>query len=126
MFDAAGAARDYARRIEHRDRQAIEECLHRIDAVPKPRTLCCCHNDLVVANIINAPETRFLEWEYACDNDPLFDLATVTAHHELTSRQRDTLLDAYFDGDGRRMRSQLARQADVYEALLYLWTAATR
>ena len=86
--------------------------------------LCCCHNDLVVANIINAPETRFLDWEYACDNDPLFDLATVTAHHELTSRQRDTLLDAYFDGDGRRWRSQLDCQAEVYEALLYLWTAS--
>ena len=98
--------------------------LRRVEAGPPPRELCCCHNDLVVANIINTPETRFLDWEYACDNDPLFDLATVTAHHELTPRQCDTLLDAYFDGDGRRWRSHLARQAGVYEALLYLWNAA--
>jgi thiamine kinase-like enzyme len=123
-FDAAGAARDYARRIEHGDRRAIEVHLRRVEAGSPPQELCCCHNDLVVANIINTPETRFLDWEYACDNDPLFDLATVTAHHELTSRQCDTLLDAYFDGDGRRWRRQLARQAGVYEALLYLWTAA--
>lgn len=123
-FDAAGAARDYARRIEHGDRREIEACLRRVEAGSPPRTLCCCHNDLVVANIINTPGTRFLDWEYACDNDPLFDLATVTAHHELTPRQCDTLLDAYFDGDGRRWRSQLARQAGVYESLLYLWTAA--
>ena len=45
-----------------------------VDAVPPPRAPCCCHNDLVVGNIIAAPEIRFLDWEYACDNDPFFDL----------------------------------------------------
>jgi thiamine kinase-like enzyme len=123
-FDAAGAARAYAERIEYGDRRAINACLRRIDAGPRPVKLCCCHNDLVVENIISTPETRFLDWEYACDNDPLFDLATVAAHHELKPERCDDLLDAYFDGDGRRWRRQLARQADIYRALLYLWSAA--
>ena len=77
-----------------------------------------------IANIINTPETRFLDWEYACDNDPFFDLATIVAHHNMTQEQSDFFLDAYFEGDGTRWREQLARQTDVYEALLWLWGAA--
>jgi thiamine kinase-like enzyme len=123
-FDTAGAAREYARIIGNSQAEKVEECLRKIDAGPRPHNLCCCHNDLVVANIINTPETRFLDWEYACDNDPFFDLATVVAHHEMTRQQSDYFLDAYFDGDGARWREQLARQADVYEALLWLWSAA--
>jgi thiamine kinase-like enzyme len=120
-FDALGAARDYARRIVDPDVDKVRDCLGKIEAGPLPPNLCFCHNDLVVANIINTPETRFLDWEYACDNDPFFDLATIAAHHDLTRKQRGILLDAYFEGDGERWYGQLQRQADVYEALLYLW-----
>jgi thiamine kinase-like enzyme len=126
VFDAAGAAREYARRIVDRDDLKVRDCLQKIEAAPLPPNLCFCHNDLVVENIINTPETRFLDWEYACDNDPFFDLATVVAHHGLTSSQRDVLLDAYFDGDGSHWREQLERQAVVYESLLYLWEQARR
>lgn len=121
MFDAPGAAREYIRRISDPDQDKIRACLQKVEAGPLPPNLCCCHNDLVVANILNTPETRFLDWEYACDNDPFFDLATISAHHGLSQAQRSTLLDAYFDGDGARWHNQLARQSDVYEALLYLW-----
>jgi thiamine kinase len=123
-FDASGAARDYIQRIGNADPELLDDCLRKIEAGPMPHNLCCCHNDLVVANIINTPEIRFLDWEYACDNDPFFDLATVVAHHKLTAEQSDYLLDAYFDGDGRRWREQLARQASIYEALLWLWETA--
>jgi thiamine kinase-like enzyme len=125
-FDAMGAAREYIRRIENGDEREIAECLQKIKAGPLPHNLCCCHNDLVVANIINTPEVRFLDWEYACDNDPFFDLATVVAHHKLSPAQSDYLLNAYFEGDGKRWREQLARQASVYEALLWLWEASRR
>jgi len=120
-FDAMGAARNYARRIGDPDAERVRDCLTRIEAGPLPPNLCFCHNDLVVGNIINTPETRFLDWEYACDNDPFFDLATFAAHHDLTREQRGILLDAYFDGDGERWYPQLLRQADIYAALLYLW-----
>jgi len=123
-FDAIGAAREYARDIDEAEAQSVSDCLRKIEAGPRPHNLCCCHNDLVAANIINTPEVRFLDWEYACDNDPFFDLATVVAHHKLSPEQSDYLLDAYFDGDGKRWREQLARQAGVYEALLWLWEAA--
>jgi len=125
-FDAAGAAREYASRITNRDEEKIRDCLRKIEAGPLPPNLCCCHNDLVVANILNTPATRFLDWEYACDNDPFFDLATIVAHHGLSEAQCTTLLDAYFDGNGARWQEQLARQSDVYAALLYLWEKSRR
>jgi len=124
VFDAAGAARAYARQIAGGDVQKVRDCVRRIEAAPLPPNLCFCHNDLVVENIINTPRTRFLDWEYACDNDPFFDLATVVAHHGLSPAQRDVLLDAYFDGEGARWQPQLKRQEAVYESLLYLWEQA--
>jgi thiamine kinase len=123
-FDVAGAARLYARIIDGVDAEIVNQWVAKIEAAPRPHNLCCCHNDLVVANIINTPVTKFLDWEYACDNDPFFDLATIAAHHELTQAQCDTLLNAYFDGDGEKWREQLKRQGEVYEALLCLWTMA--
>lgn len=124
VFDAVGAARDYARRIVNRDERKVRDCLQAIEMAPQPPNLCFCHNDLVAENIIDTPETRFLDWEYARDNDPCFDLATVIAHHGLSHRRREFLLNAYFDGNGSRWREQLDRQVKVYDSLLYLWEQA--
>jgi thiamine kinase-like enzyme len=123
-FDALGAARGYIHRIRNAEPDRVRDCMQRIESSPLSHNLCCCHNDLVVDNIITVPDVRFLDWEYACDNDPFFDLATVAAHHQLSAERIEYLLNAYFDGDGKRWREQLARQAGVYEALLWLWEAA--
>ncbi|MDH4124214.1 MAG: choline kinase family protein [Gammaproteobacteria bacterium] len=123
-FDAVGAARNYAQRIVGGDAGRIRDCLAKIESMHLPHNLCCCHNDLVAANIIYTPVVRFLDWEYACDNDPFFDLATIVAHHRLSPERAAYLLDAYFEGDGYRWRTQLHRQAEFYEALLWLWEAA--
>lgn len=123
-FDAIGAAREYAARIDDTHVDKVRACLQKIAAMPLPHNICCCHNDLVAANIITMPEVRFLDWEYACDNDPFFDLATIVAHHQLPSDRADYLLNAYFDGEGERWREQLMRQAEFYDALLWLWEAA--
>jgi thiamine kinase-like enzyme len=123
-FDAIGAARSYAERIRTDDSRKVRECLAKIEAMPLPHNLCCCHNDMVAANIIYSPEVRFLDWEYACDNDPFFDIATVVAHHDLAPDRAEYLLNAYFDGDGARWNSQLARQTEFYDALHWLWAAA--
>ena len=123
-FDAIGAAREYAARIDDAHADKVRACLQKIAAMPLPHNICCCHNDLVAANIITVPEVRFLDWEYACDNDPFFDLATVVAHHQLPPDRADHLLNAYFDGDGEHWREQLMRQAEFYDALLWLWEAS--
>lgn len=123
-FDAVHAAHIYAQQIESADAGKVRDCVAKIEAMPLPHNLCCCHNDMVAANIIYMPDVRFLDWEYACDNDPFFDLATIVAHHRLAPDREDYLLNAYFDGDGARWREQLARQTEFYDALYWLWEAA--
>ena len=122
-FDAARAARRYASAIEF-DEDLVARCVEIIDSIGAPRELRLCHNDLVAENILATPEIRFLDWEYACNNDPLFDLATVVEHHGLEARQATRLLDAYFDGDGDAQLVGLREQQRQYRALLWLWLAA--
>jgi thiamine kinase-like enzyme len=122
VFDAKAAAVRYAAAVP--DSAVAREHAELIGSLQRPKNLCCCHNDLVAANIISVPEIRFLDWEYACDNDPLFDLATIVAHHDLSDRRAGFLLDAYLGGDGDRWRHQLDEQVRLYRALLWLWSAA--
>ena len=123
-FDARSAARMYAGRITDADPELLRSSLRVVDRMPAPHNLCFCHNDLVAGNIIATPDIRFLDWEYACDNDPFFDLATIVAHHDLSPERRNILLDAYFDGDGVRWRERLGMYERFYTAILWLWTMA--
>lgn len=123
-FDALGAAEAYVESIEDRDNELISVCLGIIQNTQLPAYLCCCHNDLVAENIIATPELRFLDWEYACDNDPMFDLATIVEHHELSEGLARSLLDAYFEGAGERWYPRLVEQQRLYLALFWLWLAA--
>ena len=123
-FDAAAAARLYFPAAARIDAESAKRRLEVVESTPLPANLCCCHNDLVAENILGMPDIRFLDWEYACDNDPLFDLATVVAHHGLNDRQAGVLLDAYFDGNGGRWRNALTSQMRLYDALNGLWAAA--
>ena len=125
-FDASGAARIYADLIDKRHSAEVRDRIEVIDSMPKSVDLCLCHNDLVAENIIDTDKLQFLDWEYACDNDPLFDLATVVAHHELDEAQTDALLGAYFGGAWHTWRSELERQVSNYKALLWLWNAALK
>ncbi len=123
-FDAVAAADGYVAKIGEADSLVAERLHAAIRDAPAGHNWCCCHNDLVAANIVAANGVRLLDWEYACDNDPLFDLATVVAHHRLATRQANRLLDSYFGGDGERWRKRLAEQEIVYDALNWLWRAA--
>ncbi|MBT8103611.1 MAG: phosphotransferase [Gammaproteobacteria bacterium] len=123
-FDSLGAAIRYVETIEYPDENLVALCLGVVKNTRLPNYLCCCHNDLVAGNIITAPDLKFLDWEYACDNDPMFDLATLVEHHELNEGQARALLDAYFDGSGERWYPQLLEQQRLYLALSWLWLAS--
>ena len=123
-FDATIAARRYVAALDTADERLVTLATQTITSMRLPQNLCCCHNDLVAENLITIPELMFLDWEYACDNDPFFDLATIVEHHELSDDQAVRLLDAYFDGNGERWRPQLGAQQRLYLALLWLWMAS--
>ena len=124
-FDAASAADVYTRNIDG-DRDLLGMCTSIVGAAGPPARQCFCHNDLVAGNIMSTPGVRFLDWEYACDNDPLFDLATIVEHHELSVANTTYLLNAYFDSDGARWQTKLQTQRRLYQALLWLWLASRR
>ncbi len=123
-FDASVAAKRYVEKASGIDAEVIERCTEIITLMRLPQNLCCCHNDLVAQNLVTTPELMFLDWEYSCDNDPFFDLATIVEHHLLSDEQVKRLLDAYLGGDGQRWRDHLDKQRKLYLALLCLWMAS--
>lgn len=123
-FDASVAVGRYTKNATGIDPNIIEKCTEIVARMRLPQNLCCCHNDLVAENLVATPELMFLDWEYACDNDPFFDLATIVEHHLLTDEQVVTLLDAYLDGNHQHWREHLESQRRLYLALLCMWMAA--
>ena len=67
--------------LNHFDRAQVNSELQRFVANTswKPRNVGGCHNDLNAWNIIREPNgnTTTLDWEFAGDNEPLFDVVNL-------------------------------------------------
>lgn len=98
-------------------------CEEIIAGMPVSGRICCCHNDVIAQNIIASSHLKLLDWEYACDNDPLFDLASVIGYHDLPAALADALLDAYSGGADGELRERLGEQVRIYDAIHWLWLA---
>lgn len=120
-FDAMDAAERYRSTIAAEYSHEADRHFATVAAAGMGAERRCCHNDLVAENIVSAPGVTFIDFEYACNNDPLFDLAIVIEHHALSARAEQRLLDAYFDADASDRREELATQRRVYAALSWLW-----
>lgn len=126
-FDAPAAAQHYAANVgDKADAAEVGRHVATVGSIRLTNDVRCCHNDLVAGNILSTPALLLLDWEYACDNDPLFDIATVIAHHRLNDAQASRLLAAWCDGDDRQYRHQLQRQVRLYESLHWLWCASLK
>ena len=64
-----------------------------------------------------------IDWEFACDNDPMFDLASAIGYHNLDADCAGTLLDAYTGGADGEAKERLDEQVRVYDAIQWLWLA---
>ena len=80
------------------------------------------HNDCVPANLIRGESMRLIDFEYARDNSPLFDLATFIVEAGLSDAARDTLTRAYF-GRRRVPDDDLNETIEAYRPLVRLWQA---
>lgn len=90
-----------------------------------PGPLAFSHNDLVPRNLVARGESiRFIDFEYACDNTPLFDVATVIVEARLDRAARDLFTATYFDGSVNRY-ADVDTAIAAYEALVRLWEAST-
>jgi thiamine kinase len=125
VFDAVAVARRYAVNLE--SRQGLHAfALHCEDVIGRAHTagtVACCHNDIIAQNVIATPQLKLLDWEYACDNDPFFDLASLVGYHNLDDRLANALLESFAGGADSERREHLAEQVRVYDAIQWLWLA---
>lgn len=98
--------------------------LEMLDAIPASDVRCCCHNDIVVGNIVENSGLKLLDWEYASDNDPMFDLASLIGYHDLDARQAKVLLGAYSRDTNIDLDEQLQNQLRCFDIIQWLWFAA--
>ena len=80
-----------------------------------------CHNDPMLTNFLLANNQLYLiDWEYAGNNDPCWDLASFALEAEISFEQEQIFLHDYY---GEHLDSQIWRRFEVYKTLSnYLWS----
>lgn len=87
--------------------------VHRLASVP-------CHNDLLAENfLLHDGAFRLIDYEYAGNNDPCFELGNIWSEAGLAPDRLPVLVDAYF---GRRLDHQVARARLWGLVSKYGWT----
>lgn len=124
-IDLVGIAEKYERHLEPRHglHAFAVNCVRIIRQCFVPENISCCHNDIVATNVIDAGRLKLIDWEYACDNDPLFDLASLIGFHNFDDKRQQTLLSAYAGAASNDLRERLAEQVRVFDAIQWLWLA---
>jgi len=124
-FDPIAVADRYTRNLESRPglHDFACRCEEIIAGMPVCAEFRCCHNDVVASNVIADPDLKLLDWEYACDNDPLFDLASLIGFHNLDSDRQAVLLNAYAGSMDSGLAEGLEIQVRLYDAIQWLWLA---
>lgn len=125
-FDAPRAAADYVRAIGAKSPESSfgSYCVELINEMPAPGERRCCHNDVIAENIVQGEGLQLIDFEYACDNDPLFDLASVLCWHDLGEHQHAVLLASYAGQVDEELSERLRVQCRLFDALQWLWLAA--
>lgn len=87
----------------------------------KPAKRVPCHCDPLAENFIDTGGRMYIvDWEYAGNNDPMWDLGDLSVEAEFDAEQERVLLESYFDG--HPPEDQVGRMV-VYKSLCdLLWT----
>lgn len=124
-IDTPGAARRYRAAIDDERLSGFaDRCVEIVETTPPAERLCCCHNDVVADNLIAGDSLRLIDFEYARDNGPLFDLASVIGWHNLDERLARYLLDSYAGGLSSAHLERLEIERRLFDAIQWLWLAA--
>lgn len=75
-----------------------------------------CHNDIVSGNVLFSKNRAYLiDWEYAKENDPLFDLMSFITENNIEDiKIRQEFLKAYF---GNKINDKIKFQLKIYEII---------
>ena len=101
--------------------QQSEKIIQALQAIPVQATLC--HNDWVAGNIgFTQHRDYLLDYEYAGDNDPLFDVMSFITENKISVLDREIFYSAYFDHPlSTDERSYLKAYEDFHNLLWYTW-----
>ncbi len=124
-LDLVSTARQYERHLQKREglHAFASRCVEIVEKLSVEGARVCCHNDIVAANVIGDDTPKLIDWEYAGDNDPFFDLASLIGYHGLPPKTVETLLSAYTGRDAAADRDALDTQIRIYDAIQWLWLA---
>ncbi|MBT8084634.1 MAG: phosphotransferase family protein [Woeseia sp.] len=124
-FDPLAAAETYLDKLEPGRSSAAfaRQCIEIVSNTPPPRERRCCHNDVVASNLIQGRSLQLLDFEYACDNEPMFDLASLIGWHNLAANESKLLLEAYAGEFTQELGARLSAQCRLFDALQWLWLA---
>jgi thiamine kinase-like enzyme len=82
--------------------EEVSAAAARISAALGTRASAPCHNDLLTANFMHDGErVRLLDWEYAGQGDPFFDLANLASNNDFDEACEEHLLQAYLGAPPR-------------------------
>jgi thiamine kinase-like enzyme len=113
LFDPIARYHQYRAHVNHPlisddAAQAVIEGIHPISSL-----LTLCHNDWVPGNIgFSSQRDYLLDYEYAGDNDPFFDVMSFITENDLTSEERQRFILAYF---GRQPDDEEHHRLRLYE-----------
>lgn len=86
-----------------------------------------CHNDLVAENFIEDHQGRMylIDWEYAGNNDPMWDLAAHLLECGFTPDEEELFLDYYFQGEPTPEKREKIQLYKILQDILWsVWTIA--
>jgi thiamine kinase-like enzyme len=87
----------------------ILEQMTRIEKALQPHARACpCHNDLLPANFLDdGTKIWIIDWEYAGNGNPFFDLGNLAVNLELNEAACEFLLELYFGKTDIKLEAQL-------------------
>lgn len=93
--------------------------LDELKKITNPKTLC--HNDLVSGNLLFTDKRDYLiDYEYARDNDPLFDVMSFFTENKITEPSlRKRFYAAYFDEPCTSLQLQQLHTYECFHNLLW-------
>lgn len=103
------------------DVRAYEDILHEVCKMKYDPVLC--HNDWVEGNILfTDTRTYLIDYEYAADNDPLFDVMSFITENKITDMvQREEFYRYYFDDINDDIRRRLLLWENYHNLLWCEW-----
>ncbi|MEV4371389.1 phosphotransferase [Nonomuraea sp. NPDC049637] len=127
-FDMFEVQRGYLRIVQERGFRLPPKYLDFMPAVAEIRKCLAvraeptvpCHNDLLPGNIVESGDRlHLIDYEYAGNNDPCFELGNLWSEADLPPGHLEELVTAYY---GRRLRHRIARARLLGLMSKYGWT----